>query len=177
MLSYRVMLDVPAQLALFAARLLAAHCREIGTRRGTRALTAWQQAVFARYLDEAIMVLATRAPAVREAVERPGEEELPYLILDSKVVDADQCKEKIISRKGIEIDRWYSGKAHGFVFLSDDEGRSSDAGQLGKVSDRPRTDHLMDSLDYQGIGNQSPRGKLRQQTAVFASIQAKARRP
>jgi hypothetical protein len=93
-LSYRVMLDVPVQLALFVARLLAAHCREIGTRRGTRALTAWQQAVFARYLDEAITVLATRAPALREAVERAGEE--------------------IISRKGKEIDRWYSGKAHGF---------------------------------------------------------------
>jgi hypothetical protein len=35
----------------------------------------------------------------------------------------------------------------------------------------------MDSLDYQGIGNQSARGKLRQQTAVFASIQAKVQRP
>ena len=37
-----------------------------------------------------------------------------YLILDGKVVAADRCKEKTISRKGEEIDRWYSGKAHSF---------------------------------------------------------------
>jgi hypothetical protein len=46
-LSYRVMLDVPVHLVLFVARLLAAHRREIGTRRGTRALSTWRQAVFA----------------------------------------------------------------------------------------------------------------------------------
>jgi hypothetical protein len=36
-LSYRVTLDVPFQLALFVSRLLAGHRREIGTRAGTRA--------------------------------------------------------------------------------------------------------------------------------------------
>ena len=45
-LSYRVMLDVPFQLVMFVSRLLAGHRREIGTRRGTRALTCWNQAVF-----------------------------------------------------------------------------------------------------------------------------------
>ena len=139
MLSYRVMLDVPIQLASFLADLLADHRREIGTRRGTRALTCWKQAVFAlawfrdrpdiprlgngfgisqatayRYLDEAIGVLAARAPGLREALEKAQEQGLPYLILDGKVVAADRCKEKTISRKGREIDRWYSGKAHGF---------------------------------------------------------------
>ncbi len=139
MLSYRVMLDVPVQLVLFVARLLAAHRREIGTRRGTRALGCWRQAVFAlawfrdrpdiarlgkgfgisqatayRYLDEAIAVLAARAPSLREALERAREQGLPHLILDGKVVAADRCKEKTVSRKGREIDRWYSGKAHGF---------------------------------------------------------------
>ena len=139
MLSYRVMLDVPVHLVLFVARLLAAHRREIGTRRGTRALSTWRQAVFAlawfrdrpdvarlgrgfgisqatayRYLDEAITVLAARAPALRQALERAREEGLPYLILDGKVVAADRLKEKIISRKGEQIDRWYSGKAHSF---------------------------------------------------------------
>jgi DDE superfamily endonuclease len=138
-LSYRVMLDVPVHLVLFVARLLAAHRREIGTRRGTRALSTWRQAVFAlawfrdrpdvarlgkgfgisqatayRYLDEAITVLAARAPALHEALERAREEGLPYLILDGKVVAADRLKEKTISRKGKEIDRWYSGKAHSF---------------------------------------------------------------
>lgn len=139
MLSYRVMLDVPVQLVLLVARLLAAHRREIGTRRGTRALSTRRQAVFAlawfrdrpdvarpgkgfgisqatacRYLDEAITVLEARAPALREALERAREQGLPYLILDGKVVVADRLKEKTISRKGRGIDRWYSGKAHGF---------------------------------------------------------------
>jgi DDE superfamily endonuclease len=137
-LSYRVMLDVPVQLVLFVARLLAAHRREIGTRRGTRALGCWRQAVFVlawfrdrpdiarlgkgfgisqatacRYLAEAIGVLAARAPGLREALEKATEQGLPYLILDGKVV-AGRCKEKTTSRKGREIDRWYSGKAHGF---------------------------------------------------------------
>ena len=47
MLSYRVTLDVPLQLAVFVSRLLAQHRGEIGTRAGTRALTCWKQAVFA----------------------------------------------------------------------------------------------------------------------------------
>jgi hypothetical protein len=52
-LSYRVMLDVPVQLALFVARLLAAHRREIDTRRGTR------------------------APGLRQALQRPGRKDFP----------------------------------------------------------------------------------------------------
>jgi hypothetical protein len=133
------MLDVPVQLVAFVAGLLAAHRREIGTRRGTRALTCHKQAVFAlawfrdrpdvarlgkgsgisqatayRYLDEVITVLAARAPGLREALERAVAQGLPYLILDGKVVAADRLHEKTISRKGREIDRWYSGKTHGF---------------------------------------------------------------
>jgi hypothetical protein len=46
-LSYRVILDVPFQLAGFASGLLAEHRRELGTRGGTPALTCWKQAVFA----------------------------------------------------------------------------------------------------------------------------------
>jgi hypothetical protein len=46
-LSYRVTLDVPFQLAVFVSGLLAEHRRELGTRAGTRALTCWKQAVFA----------------------------------------------------------------------------------------------------------------------------------
>jgi hypothetical protein len=46
-LSYRVILDVPFQLAVFVSGLLAQHRRELGTRAGTRALTCWKQAVFA----------------------------------------------------------------------------------------------------------------------------------
>jgi len=132
-LSYRVTLDVPFQLAVFVSRLLAEHRREIGTRDGTRALTCWKQAVFAlawfrdrpdirrlgqgsgisqatayRYKDEAVEVLAAKAPSLREAVEQG----LPYLILDGTLISSDRCADKKTSKKGREIDKWYSGKAH-----------------------------------------------------------------
>jgi hypothetical protein len=45
--SYRVMLDVPAELVRFVSGLLAAHRREIGTRKGTRRLGCYRQALFA----------------------------------------------------------------------------------------------------------------------------------
>ena len=137
MLSYRVTLDVPFQLALFVSRLLADHRREIGTRDGTRALTCWKQAVFAlawfrdrpdirrlgqgfgisqatayRYKDEAIEVLAARAPSLGEALDKAVEQGLAYLILDGTLISSDRCAGKKTSKKGREIDRWYSGKAH-----------------------------------------------------------------
>jgi len=101
-LSYRVTLDVPFQLVLFVSRLLAEHRRELGTRKGTRALTCWKQAVFTlawfrdrpdirrlgagfgisqatayRYLAEAISVLAARAPGLRQALETAKERGWP----------------------------------------------------------------------------------------------------
>jgi DDE superfamily endonuclease len=136
-LSYRVTLDVPVQLAVFVSRLLAGHRRELGTRTGTRALTCWKQAVFAlawfrdrpdirrlgqgfgisqatayRYKDEALDVLAAQAPTLREALDRAVEQGLPYLILDGTLIASDRCADKKTSRKGKEIDKWYSGKAH-----------------------------------------------------------------
>jgi hypothetical protein len=125
------------RLVLFVSRLLADRRREIGTRRGTRALTCFCQAVFVlawfrdrpdtarlgkgfgisratacRYLNEAIDVLAAKAPTLRQALEKAREPGLLYLILDGTIVASDRCREKKISRKGREIDRWYSGKAH-----------------------------------------------------------------
>ena len=46
MVSYRVMLDVPRDVILFVSGLLAAHRREIGTRKGTRRLGCYRQALF-----------------------------------------------------------------------------------------------------------------------------------
>jgi hypothetical protein len=136
-ISYRVTLDVPLQLALFVSRLLAEHRREIGTRDGTRALTCFRQAVFAlawfrdrpdirrlgqgfgisqatayRYKDETVEVLAARAPSLREALDKAVEQGLPYLILDGTLISCDRCAGKKTSKKGKEIDAWYSGKAH-----------------------------------------------------------------
>ena len=55
MLTYRVRLDVPRELVLFVARLLARHRREIGTRKNTRCLGCYRQALFvlAWYRDKA----------------------------------------------------------------------------------------------------------------------------
>ncbi len=137
MLSYRVILDVPFQLAVFVSGLLADHRCELGTRDATRALTCWKQAVFAlawfrdrpdirrlgmgfgisqatayRYKDEVIEVLAARAPSLREALDKAVEQGIPYLILDGTLVSCDRCAGKKTSKKGREIDKWYSGKAH-----------------------------------------------------------------
>ena len=135
MVSYAVMLDVPRELIWFVSRLLAARRRQIGTRKGTRRLGCYKQAVFAlawfrdrgdiprlgrgfglsqstayRYLDEVIEVLAARAPGLQEQLERALAEGVPYLILDGKIVDADRCREKTVSRKGKTIDLWYWGR-------------------------------------------------------------------
>jgi len=136
---YRAMLDVPPELVRFVAGLLRAHRRELGTRKGTRILTCWYQAVFAlawfrdragiarlgkgfglsqatsyRYLDEVITVLAARAPGLRQALERARAGGLPHLILDGKVAGTDRCREKTTSAKGAIIDLWYAGKIHDF---------------------------------------------------------------
>jgi hypothetical protein len=136
-LFYRVTLDVPVELAVFVSKLLAAHRREIGTRRRTRALTCREQAIFVlawfrdrpdirrlgegagisqatsyRYKDEGIGVLAAKAPELHEALENALEQGLPYLILDGTLISSDRCSDKKTSRKGDEIDKWYSGKAH-----------------------------------------------------------------
>jgi len=133
------MLDVPTDLIWFVSRLLAARRREIGTRKGTRRLGCYKQALFAlawfrdkgdiprlgrgfglpqstayRYLDEVIEVLAARAPGLQEQLERALAEGAPYLILDGKVVDTDRCRDKTTSRKGTTIDLWYPGKTHDF---------------------------------------------------------------
>lgn len=129
------MLDVPRELILFVSALLAERRRSIGTRKKTRKLGRYRQALFGlawfrdqadvrrlgagfglpqsaayRYLAEFTGVLAARAPELREALERAVAEGTPYVILDGKIVDSDRCHEKKASRKGAEIDLWYSGK-------------------------------------------------------------------
>jgi hypothetical protein len=57
-------------------------------------------------------VLAATAPALREALDKAVERGLPYLIMDGTLVSADRCVGKKTSKKGKQIDMWYSGKAH-----------------------------------------------------------------
>ncbi len=139
MIAYPAMLDVPTELAEFLAALLAAERVNRGTRTGSRALSCTDQAVFAlvwfresrdipligkglgisqatayRYLDEALGVLAARAPDLHDALQRGHDEGWSPLVLDGKVVDTDRLRVKKLSKKGKTIDAWYSGKTHDF---------------------------------------------------------------
>jgi hypothetical protein len=136
-IAYSAMLDVPRELVRYVSRLLAAQRRARGTRRNSRALTCWKQALFVvawfskhedlavlgagfgisratayRYHDEAITALATQAPDVHESLQQAKNDGLTHLILDGKVFPADRYAEKTTSVKGKKIDLWYSGKAH-----------------------------------------------------------------
>jgi hypothetical protein len=138
-ITYRVRLDVSRELVLFVSRLLRRHREVIGTRKNTRSLGCYRQALFvlARYRDnadiprlgagfgisqatsyryaaEGTKVIAARAPGLEEALERAVKEGTPYVILDGKIVSSDRCHEKTLSRKGKEIDLWYSGKKKDF---------------------------------------------------------------
>ena len=59
-------------------------------------------------------MLAARAPGLQESLERALAEEVPYRILDGKVVDTDRCRKNTLSREGKTIDLWYAGKTHDF---------------------------------------------------------------
>jgi hypothetical protein len=136
-IAYRATVDVPRELAGFAARLLLAERRRRGTPKGSRALSCFWQAVLGlrwfrdrtapdalardhgisratayRYLEEVIAVLAAQAPDLRQALERARDEGLSHVILDGKIIPADRCREKTVSVRGELIDVWYSGKAH-----------------------------------------------------------------
>ena len=139
MITYRVRLDVPGELVLFVSRLLARRRKEIGTRKNTRKLGCYRQALFGlawyrdkadiprlgagfglsqatsyRYAAEVTKVVAAEAPGLQEALERAVAEGTPYVILDGKIVSCDRCGEKTVSRKGRDIDLWYSGKKKDF---------------------------------------------------------------
>lgn len=137
MITYRATLDVPRELALYLSRLLHAERRRRGTRKATRALTCFNQAVLGlrwfrqgvdvtalardhgvsratgyRYLDEVVTVLADQAPDLHEALQRAKNDGVAHLILDGKVFSADRYGEQATGVKGKPIDMWYSGKAH-----------------------------------------------------------------
>ena len=137
MIAYRAMLDVPRELAQYVGRLLRAERRERGTRKDSRALTCFYQAVFAlrwfrenrdiaalardhaisratgyRYLDEVITVLAAQAPNLHEALQQAHNDGATHVILDGKLFTSDRLGEQTTSVKGKLIDAWYSGKAH-----------------------------------------------------------------
>jgi hypothetical protein len=136
-ITHRSTLDVSRELAQYLGRLLLAERRRRGTRKDSRALSCFWQAVLGlrwfrqnidatalgrdhgisratayRYLDEVITVLAEQAPGLHQALDRARHDGLAHIILDGKVFSADRCGEKTTSVKGKQIDVWFSGKAH-----------------------------------------------------------------
>ena len=139
MIAYPAMLDVPRELVRYLARLLAAERRALRTRRGSRALTCFYQALLVliwfrkaedtallgagfeisratayRYVAEGIAVLAAQRPDLHEALRRAADEGWAYVILDGKLYDCDRVSESATSVKGKTIDAWYSGKHRDF---------------------------------------------------------------
>jgi DDE superfamily endonuclease len=134
-IAYPAMLDVPRELVREVARLLRAERRARGTRKGSRALTCWFQALLGlawfrsraeialvgagfgvsratayRYRDEVIAVLAAQAPDLHEALQEVAEQGWSHVVLDGKLIRTDRCAETTESVKGETINAWYSGK-------------------------------------------------------------------
>lgn len=124
MITYRVRFDVPGELVLLVSRLLARHRKELRTRKGTRSLGCYRQALPGlawyrdkpdiprlgagsglsqatpyRYVAEVTKVVAAEAPGLEEALERAAKEGTPYVILDGKIVSSGRCREKTVSRR------------------------------------------------------------------------------
>lgn len=136
MTTYCASLVVPRAMIWFVAGLLGDHRRTVGTRKGTRILTCYRQAVFIlawmrdggdierlgagfgmsratayRRHREALDVLAARAPSLDEVLGQAVRDGVPFLLLDGTLVPIDRIGETKTSAKGREIDAWYSGKA------------------------------------------------------------------
>ena len=119
------MLDVPRELVVYLARLLAAERRARGTRKGTRALTCFRQALMVlvwfrkgedkallgagfgvsratayRYVAEAITVLVVQVPDLHSALRRVADEGWSHVILDGKLFVTDRLAETTTSVKG-----------------------------------------------------------------------------
>jgi hypothetical protein len=134
-IAYRAMLDVPRELVGELAKLLRAERRARGTRKGTRRLTCFKQALLVlawfrsttdvevvgagfgvsratayRYRDEGVAVLAEQAPDLHAALQDVADQGWSHVVLDGTVVRSDRCAETTTSTRGATINAWYSGK-------------------------------------------------------------------
>ena len=135
MIAYRAMLDVPRELVGKIAGLLRRERRRRGTRRNTRVLSCWRQALLGlvwfrkneemtalaagfgisratgyRYRDEVVTVVSAQAPDLHEALERVAEQGWSHVVLDGTVIRTDRCAETTTSVREETINAWYSGK-------------------------------------------------------------------
>jgi hypothetical protein len=141
------MLNVPCHVAGFVSRLLAAHRRRIGTRKGSQALGTFRQALLVlhwfrtrgcvhclardagisqatgyRYLNGAIDVLADQAPELHDVLAHCLREGMSHVILDGILIPCDRVAG--VTEDGNDL--WYSGKHRQFggnvQFLSAPDG-------------------------------------------------------
>jgi hypothetical protein len=138
-MAYPAMIDVPREPVRHLAQLLAAERRARGTRRGTRALTCFYQALLVlvwfrkaedktllgagfgvcratayRYVDEGVAVRCAQAPQLHDAPHRVADEGCSPVILDGKPFDRDRLTETTLSVNRETIDAWYPGKHRDF---------------------------------------------------------------
>ncbi|WP_406726619.1 transposase family protein [Streptomyces sp. GD-15H] len=130
-ITYTAVLDVRRATAEYFAKLLRGHRERLGTRRGTRALGAFRQAVLVlrwfvdgtriaqlardngisvpttyRYLHEGLTVLADHAPDLSTALERAATAGYTHLNLDGTVIRTD----RVAAAGPNKADLWWSGK-------------------------------------------------------------------
>ncbi|MER5917831.1 transposase family protein [Streptomyces sp. NPDC001982] len=130
-ISYTAVLDVPRETAEHFARLLCEHRGRLGTRKGTRALGVFKQAVLVlrwfvdgarlaqlardngisaptayRYLHEGLTVLADHAPDLSTALERAVAAGYTHLNLDGTVIRTD----RVAAPGPNGTDLWWSWK-------------------------------------------------------------------
>jgi hypothetical protein len=116
------------------AALLLAERERIGTRKGTRSLSCWAQAVLVlrwfgdrkrvrhlcadnrislsagyRYLHEAIRVLAWQAPDLRNALLAAKAAGYGHVIVDGTLIETDRVR---LPGPTPGVDLWWSGKVH-----------------------------------------------------------------
>jgi hypothetical protein len=130
-ITYTTTLEIRRETVEELARLLAAHRQVLGTRKGTRVLGPFKQAVLVirwfldatrlrqlwadndiskstayAYLQEGIDVLATQAPDLQAVLEQAEQAGLTHLNLDGTVIRTDR-----VSTPGPNgADLWWSGK-------------------------------------------------------------------
>jgi hypothetical protein len=137
LIAYRAMLDVPRELVHYVSRLLAAERRARGTRRRTRGLTCWYQALMVlawfrdggdktlpgagfgisratayRYLAEGITVLSEQAADLHTPLRQVADQGWSHVVVDGKLFASDRLAEVTTSVKGDTIHAWYSGRHH-----------------------------------------------------------------
>lgn len=170
-------LEARRETVYFLARLIREHCTVVGTRRGTRRLSPFRQAVMVLrwFLDgtrirqlaadntvgtstaytrlhEAIDLLAALAPDVHEALAAAKAAEVTHLNLDGTLIRTDH-----VAMRGPDgADLWWSGKhkRHGgnIQVLSDPDGFPVWVSQVrpGREHDTTRAkaaEHLLPALE------------------------------